>query len=252
MKLALAEEQFLMQISRVKWIEAGDCNSAYFHKMVASRRASNQIHYPIENSGHIIDSPQEVQSHCVNFFSYLFGENSGIAQEIDANGEEFILEFKPYRCDASSQALLLAPFSTEEIKREVFALPANKSSGPDGFTREFFRETWDTVGSDGISAIKEFFVSSELLKQLNSTALILIPKTLGAERIGGFRPISFCNAIYKVISKLIARRLQSLLPNMILNTQSSFVKGRLLVENVLLAKNWFKVLIGNGSPQEAC
>lgn len=48
-------------------------------------------------------------------------------------------------------------------------------------------------------------------------------------------PISLCNAIYKVISKLLAKRLQSLLPGMISNTQSSFVKGRLLVENVLLA-----------------
>ena len=53
--------------------------------------------------------------------------------------------------------------------------------------------------------------------------------------MGGFRPISCCNAVYKVVSKILARRLEKLLPDLVSNSQSAFVKGRLLVENVLLA-----------------
>lgn len=50
-----------------------------------------------------------------------------------------------------------------------------------------------------------------------------------------FRPISCSNVLYEVISKIISRRMQNLLPLMISSSQSAFVKGRLLVENVLLA-----------------
>lgn len=123
----------------------------------------------------------------------------------------------------------------EEIKREVFALPANKTPGPDGYTGEFFRKTWNILGDDFTSAVLEFFRSGKLLKQWNCTAISLVPKKLGADRIGDFRPISCCNVVYKVVSKILARRLETLLPEMISNSQSAFVKGRLLVENVLMA-----------------
>lgn len=63
----------------------------------------------------------------------------------------------------------------------------------------------------------------------------MIPKIVGAEKIVDFRPISCCNVVYKVIFKLIGSRLQTLLPLMISNSQSAFVKGMLLVENVMLA-----------------
>ncbi|KAL1192363.1 Secreted RxLR effector protein 78 [Cardamine amara subsp. amara] len=82
---------------------------------------------------------------------------------------------------------------------------------------------------------KNFLTKGRLLKQWNATAISLIPKKEGADKVKDFRPISLCNVIYKVISKLIARRIQDILPLMISNIQSAFVKGRLLVENVLLA-----------------
>lgn len=50
-----------------------------------------------------------------------------------------------------------------------------------------------------------------------------------------YRPISCCNVLYKVISKIIANRLKATLPQCISHNQSAFVKDRLLVENLLLA-----------------
>ena len=50
-----------------------------------------------------------------------------------------------------------------------------------------------------------------------------------------YRPIACCNFVYKVISKILARRLKMILPEAIELNQSAFIKGRLLVENVLLA-----------------
>lgn len=50
-----------------------------------------------------------------------------------------------------------------------------------------------------------------------------------------YRPIACCNVLYKVVSKIPANRLKKLLPSIISENQSAFIKGRLLMENVLLA-----------------
>lgn len=86
-----------------------------------------------------------------------------------------------------------------------------------------------------IAAVSEFFSSGVILQQWNATILSLIPKKINASRISEFRPISCCNTVYKVISKLLANRLKETLPDIICNTQSAFIPGRLLVENVLMA-----------------
>lgn len=64
-----------------------------------------------------------------------------------------------------------------------------------------------------------------MLKKWNATAITLVPKVDSAVKLGDFCPISCCNVSYKVVSKILARRLESLLPSIISNSQSGFVKG---------------------------
>ncbi|KAL1198665.1 putative ribonuclease H protein [Cardamine amara subsp. amara] len=232
LKLAGAEENFLMQRSRVQWIQSGDCNSSFFHRAIAARRGTNQIHYLLDSSDARLDFLEDIQSHTVNYFSDLFGGESTILSQEDIH---LINALTPFNCSVSSCQLLQKLPTPEEIRKEVFALPLNKSPGPDGYSGEFFRKAWGIVGEDFIAAVLECFTTGKMLKQWNCTAITLVPKKTGVERLCDYRPISCCNAVYKVVSKLLARRLESLLPEMISNTQSAFVKGRLLVENVLLA-----------------
>lgn len=83
--------------------------------------------------------------------------------------------------------------------------------------------------------MEEFFLSGKLLKQWNATTLVLIPKISNASDMSDFRPISCLNTVYKVISKLMAKRLQQIISQVISPSQSAFIPGRLLAENVLLA-----------------
>lgn len=91
-----------------------------------------------------------------------------------------------------------------------------------------------------MDAIKSFFTKGFLPKGLNSTIRSLIPKKKQAIEMKDFRPISCCNVIYKVISKILANRLKLILPKFIAQNQSTFVKERLLMENVLLATELVK------------
>lgn len=72
-------------------------------------------------------------------------------------------------------------------------------------------------------------------RAVNATILTIIPKFPGATLIKDYRPISCCNTLYKLISKLLVTRLKPLLPKLILPNQTTFIKGRLLLENCLLA-----------------
>ena len=71
--------------------------------------------------------------------------------------------------------------------------------------------------------------------EINHTFITLIPKVKSLERISEFRPISLCNVIYKLVSKVLANRLQGLLPDIISKNQSAFQVGRLISDNILMA-----------------
>jgi len=119
-------------------------------------------------------------------------------------------------------------------------MPKDKSPGPDGYTSEFYKASWEIIGDEVIIAIQSFFAKGFLPKGVNSTILALIPKKKEAREIKDYRPISCCNVLYKAISKILANRLKRILPKFIVGNQSAFVKDRLLIENVLLATELVK------------
>lgn len=163
-----------------------------------------------------------------------------------------IREIHPFRCTTNLGTSLIAIPSPEEIKSILFKMPKNKAPGPDGFSAEFYTASWEIVGSDLVTAVREFFTSGRLLKQINATVISLIPKVKGAERLSDFRPISLCNTIYKIISKILISRLKLFLPLAIQNNQVGFVKGRLLCENVLLASELVSDFHKSGPTRRGC
>lgn len=74
----------------------------------------------------------------------------------------------------------------------------------------------------------------ELPPRMNDTLIMLIPKNENSETIRQFRPISLCNVAYKTITKVLINHLKPLLDKFISLTQSSFVSGRLISNNILI------------------
>ena len=82
--------------------------------------------------------------------------------------------------------------------------------------------------------VKESQKSGSILKAFNSTFLALIPKESGTEDPGKLRPISLCNVIYKIISKVIANHLKPILPLIISLEQAGFVEGKQILDGIIL------------------
>jgi hypothetical protein len=65
-----------------------------------------------------------------------------------------------------------------------------------------------------------------VLQDFNATFFALIPKEKEANFADKFRPISLCNVIYKIITKILANRLKPILQEIIYPKQGGFVEGR--------------------------
>jgi hypothetical protein len=84
--------------------------------------------------------------------------------------------------------------------------------------------------------IEDTRTSGRIPKILNSTFLALIPKTDNPETLDNFRPISLCNCTYKIVSKVIARRIKRILSKNILKQQFGFLEGRQIHEAIGIAQ----------------
>lgn len=110
-----------------------------------------------------------------------------------------------------------------------------KSPYPDGFHVGFYQENWDLVGADSIDVYLCVLNGHCSVSVLDETYIVLIPKIKALKKVSDFRPISLCNVIYRIINKIIANRLKSILAYIIFNELSAFVPARLITDNIIVA-----------------
>ncbi|XP_074265051.1 uncharacterized protein LOC141587467 [Silene latifolia] len=89
------------------------------------------------------------------------------------------------------------------------------------------------------------------VEEINATIITLIPKMERPETVKHYRPISCCNVIYKTISKLLCARLAVILPDIISRNQGAFVKGRNILENILICQDLVR-LYNRGMASPRC
>ncbi|XP_042973154.1 uncharacterized protein LOC122304957 [Carya illinoinensis] len=110
-----------------------------------------------------------------------------------------------------------------------------KAPGPDGYSPYFYQSHWYMVGKEVCHAVLSFLKSPSNIATINDTFLVLIPKSSNPKSVSEYRPISLCNVIYKIITKMLTNRLKPIMSFLISPNQCAFVPRRQISDNILAA-----------------
>lgn len=237
------EEAFWKQRSRQLWLCLGDKNSGYFHSTTRGRKAINKFSVIEDNDGVAFFEEEQIGAVISSYYHDLFSS----PRHEDLNMESTVLEaLSPCISAEENQNLILIP-SAKEIRAAVFDIHPGKAPGPDGFSACFFHSNWEAIGPTIISEIQEFFSTGIMPLNLNATHIHLIPKIQGPKKVADYRPIALCNVYYKAISKILSHRLQPILNGLVSETQSAFIPGRAISDNVLITHEVLHFLKNSGA-----
>jgi len=131
--------------------------------------------------------------------------------------------------------VLIAPFSMLEIEAVVMDSDGNKSPGPDGFNFAFVKEFWFLIKEEVRIMFDQFHGNEVIPKGMLAYFVALISKVSSPMAMKDYRPISLLGCLYKILAKVLAKRLAGVMNSIISPTQSAFLKGRNLVDGVLVA-----------------
>ena len=229
--LAMAEEGFLKQKSRGQWLKLGDQNSSFFHKAVKARNARSALKVITMANGCRTEDPEAIKQEALRHFQSIMCSN-----EPSVSRSEYLDGLDGFRWSPQHMVILNKAISHEEIKEVIFSIDDSKAPGPDGFSSRFFKTAWDIIGNDVCTVVSSFFESGSMLREINCTIIALVPKVPNPGSMHDYRPISYCNTIYKCISKIIAARIKQCIPYIISPSQSAFVQGRSIADNVLITQ----------------
>jgi hypothetical protein len=205
------------QRGTIKWVKFGDECPRFFHANASVKHNKNSIVVLRDDSGKELYSHEDKAQFIWNSFKNRLG----------------ISEFSGMNIDLSS---ILTPsenlywleeeFFREEIDKIIKELPSNKSPGPDGSNGDFFKRCWPIIANDFYELCADFFEGLVCLRSINSSYITLVPKKDCPISIGDFRPISLLNSSIKLLTKLLAERLQQVIIPLVHVNQYGFIRTR--------------------------
>ena len=222
------EEMYWGQKEKAHWLKEGDKNTKFFHAQASERRKQNTIVGIWDEQGRWCDDEESIAQAAISYFDNIYSSShpSRIAEVTEAIPSMVIDEMNES---------LIREFTGDEVVVALKQIHPNKASGLDGMSAVFFQKHWSIVGNNITNMILNVLNHNIPISELNKTNISLIPKISNPKRMTDFRPISLCNVVYKLISKILANRLKPLLPQIISENQSAFTSDRLITDNVLVA-----------------
>jgi hypothetical protein len=132
------------------------------------------------------------------------------------------------------------------VKEAIFDSYVEGAPGPDSFSFLFYQHFWELIRVDFMAMVKDWNEGKLDLFRLNFSLLTLIPKEAEAVTIQKFIPIALTKCSFKIFSKCATNRLGVVSEKLISPNQTTFIKGRYILESVVSAHEVIHNAVHNG------
>ncbi len=221
------------QLSSASWFRYGDTCSKRFFDFHRIRRKCTPLK-KLKTEGGDITSQEDLAHYVRSFYERLYTSKADAPGTLEAR--EDCWENTPSRVSNSDNDELTKNMTLKEIKEAIASMPKGKAPGIDGIPTEFFQDLVEEISPTLLQAFSAMLRRGETSEWTNKGLIILIPKSDNHAKIGNWRPITLLGSLYKILAKILAKRLQDLLPNVIRPSQTSFVAGQSILDNTFLAQ----------------
>lgn len=226
--------------SRMKWFELGEKPTKFFFNLEENNYEKKLIREVELENGEIISDPVQVNKEIRNFYQTMYtskinGNNCTSAYEHNQKIDGFTEGLNIPQLNVEEQESLEKDLTIEELKDALASFADKKSPGEGGFTKEFYQTFFDLIGKDLLNSYNDSFHKGSLSITQKRGSITLIPKgDVNLTNLKNWRPISLLNVDYKLLSKVLAKRMELILPKLIHTDQTGFISGRYIGQNVRL------------------
>jgi hypothetical protein len=227
-QLLREEELKWFQRAKTTSILEGDNNTKYFQMIANGKRRKTRI-FRLEQEEGVVEGEEILKDYITKYYKDLFGAS----REDGLTLNESMVEDIPQLTSLEREELM-AEFVEKEVREAIFQMKHNKAPGPDGFPAEFYQVFWSLIKDDLMAMFRDFHAGNLPLFCLNFGVITLIPKEKEVKRIQQYRPICMLNVSFKIFTKVMANRLESIACRITKPSQSAFLPGRYILEGVVV------------------
>ena len=229
--------------SRARWVEDGEKVSSYFCSLEKRNYVNKCMSKISLNNDHVITDRNEIVNEVNNFYKTLYTK-----RDVRDAAVSDLVNNIPTLSDFDSNQLE-GQLTLDELSYSLKDMKNGKSPGSDGFPAEFFKFFWRQLGGFVLRSLNEGFTKGEMSCTQREGVVICIPKTeTDRDRLKNWRPITLLNTVYKLGSSSIANRLKTILPKIINEDQTGFIKNRFIGDNIRLIYDIMAYLLENNEP----
>ena len=214
--------------AKVDWVADSERCTAYFLNLEKEHGKQTTINRLVEK-GQDLSTHGEILDALKGFYGDLYSRDKNLDQR---NYKHFLNDKIP-KINPDSVSICEQPISYKEINSAIKNLKMNKSPGTDGLTAEFYMFFHKDIKQNLYDCINYSFQNKILSIEQRRGVLKLIPKKdKDLTNMRSFRPITLLNTDYKIITHILASRLQKVLPEIISSDQNGYLKGRFIGHNI--------------------